>query len=531
MRRIVFLFVLMVVISASFAQTSTIIDKRADKKTRYVFEEGDTIKFYPTNPDYSDYKLNGYTCFYNTKALKSGIKPKYRFAANNMNITPCSEIEGSYFYVKAICDEQFDNKNKLTFSAVLERLSDHTELCFAFPKFIDNEFSESVINSWIVKEEKGYSYFNKKVVKSLVIPFLTKDFIDGINSYYGKAFLFSKYYNNNEEDYNMLKFANGESNATKLAKSYSSGIELGTEFVFDKLEFISWNNKLAYKQPYVSISNKKGNTFRIPVAHYAGNSNPLYIIRGNIENLIERHFIEKDALLNRLGVKKTTMDHLIGNTYYFNNNSVYFSNERTDVQKEVTFVDNTNLYIPRDGYYKIVDCDLFPNPKNKTDFYDLYLIFEDSIGRRFKFPPTFEYNYYGKKEIVSFTKVFDTKEAREEKLRKDAKDEAEKKRLMAKYGDDVGFAIWVGKCTEERYANLCRKYGKKKAGWMARRIYEVGWTYDEFCEAKNPIVKFECVHTYENRHAYYEVYDYGGTYITFKNSVIVSISDYPSSNF
>ena len=124
-----------------------------------------------------------------------------------------------------------------------------------------------------------------------------------------------------------------------------------------------------------------------------------------------------------------------------------------------------------------------------------------------------------------------SKEAKESEDRKKAKDESEKKRLIAKYGEDVGFAIWVGKCTEERYATLCKKYGKKKAGWMARRIYEVGWSYDEFCEAKNPIVKFECVHTYENRYAYYEVFDYGGTYITFKNSVIVSISDYPNSNF
>jgi hypothetical protein len=120
---------------------------------------------------------------------------------------------------------------------------------------------------------------------------------------------------------------------------------------------------------------------------------------------------------------------------------------------------------------------------------------------------------------------------KEEKDRKEAQEEANKKRLIAKYGEDVGFAIWVGKCTEERYAALCKKYGKKKAGWMARRIYDIGWTYNEFCEAKNPIVKFECVHTYENRYAYYEVYNYGGTYITFKNSVIVSISDYMGSDF
>lgn len=145
---------------------------------------------------------------------------------------------------------------------------------------------------------------------------------------------------------------------------------------------------------------------------------------------------------------------------------------------------------------------------------------------------SFKSNNFGiKGQDIKFTKVFELKETYDAKKQAKADKEKEEKRLKAKYGEWLGVALSDGRCTEERYLSLCKKYGKKKAERMARRIYEVGWTYDEFCEAKNPIVKFECVHTYESRYAYYEVYNYGGSYITFKNSVIVGISDYMDSDF
>lgn len=200
------------------------------------------------------------------------------------------------------------------------------------------------------------------------------------------------------------------------------------------------------------------------------------------------------------------------------------------IRSKIIAVDNQNeLYNLTDGYYKCVGFDCFPDKYSMSFLLTVpYLkIAQESVShflRHSNIRNTAD-------EYVNFTKAFMPKADKEEKDRKEAQDEANKKRLIAKYGEDVGFAIWVGKCTEERYAALCKKYGKKKAGWMARRIYDIGWTYNEFCEAKNPIVKFECVHTYEDRYAYYEVYNYGGTYITFKNSVIVSISDYMGSDF
>ena len=172
----------------------------------------------------------------------------------------------------------------------------------------------------------------------------------------------------------------------------------------------------------------------------------------------------------------------------------------------------------------------FPD-KYSSSFYTYCAIFEDENGTRFTFPASFVYEKYGITQNIKFFNVFMSKEAKESEDRKRAEDESEKKRLLAKYGEDVGYAIWEGRCTEERYATLCKKYGKKKAGWMARRIYDIGWTYNEFLEARSPLVKLECIHTYEKKSAYYEVYDYGGTYITFKNGVIVSKSNYPSSNF
>lgn len=531
MRKISTLLLFVLFSSISFAQYSTIKDSRAGKTIDYLFTIGDTIKFFPINPDYSGVYDTDYPCFYDIECVESGIKPKYRFAKNKKKLTPKEEIENSYFYVKSICGYEFKKKNDLFFGAILERLSDHVQMCFAIPANMKKEPKESILNSWVVNEKTG-APFSQIMQSFFVIPFMTKQFIDEVNHLEGKTmFLFQNYYRDREEYY-MIKFANGESKSNKL--SSTKEISLGTEFVFDKMDFISWGTELIYLQPFLTIKKQDdAYMFRIPVTHFAGNSNILYMIRGKTENLPLHHFKDKDKYLKDMKGKGPRMDSLIGRVYYFTPDEVYYKNEKKKVDREITLIENINKpYDIKEGSYKCVGFDYFPRPANLLPFYEYYPIFEDKEGIRFRFPLSFKTNAFGiKGQEVKFTKIFELKETYDAKIQAKADKEKEEKRLKAKYGEWLGAALSDGRCTEERYLSLCKKYGKKKAEWMARRIYDIGWTYNEFCEAKNPIVKFECVHTYENRYAYYEVYNYGGTYITFKNSVIVSKSDYMGSDF
>ena len=530
MKRIIVTFLIMLVHNSVYSQSTT-VDRRAYDKTEYVFNVGDTIMFFPLNPEYNGTYKSGYTCFYDIKCMKSGVKPKYRFAVNGEKVTPNEEIESQYFYVKSINNASFNSDNKLYFSAILERVNDHSQVCFAYPASLKKEPKESIIHTWAVLDKSEAKYIGGR--NSLVIPFLNKKYIDWLFSLEGKVVIMRSTYSTTDEEFTMLNFANGESKSKLL-----NSIGTSREFAVRKVQFLSLGNELFYSHPYVVIFDSiDSQTYSIPASYFVGNCNKRFVIRGEFKNLFARHFTRSDLLLERLRTEAPNRDSLIGKSYYFDKSNYYYKQEGKWIDKKTSLMDkDRTLYSLSNGYYKCIGFDFFREPGNYLDYYSQYVIFEDNYGIRFIFPVTTSHKTINSSyEKIDFTKVFESKEEKELKELKEEQKEQDKKRLIAKYGEDVGFAIWVGKCTEERYNKLCKKYGKKKAGWMARRIYDIGWTYDEFCEAKNPIVKFECVYTHENRYAYYEVYRYGGdsspTYITFKNSVIISIDDYMNYDF
>ncbi len=145
MKKFGFLFLFLLVAYAASAQ---IIDnKRVNTTIEYIFSVGDTIKFFPVNPNYSGEYSTDYPCFYDMECLESGVKPKYRFAKNKKKLTPTEEIEGSYFYVKNICGYEFKKNNNLFFGAILERLSDQAQMCIAIPADMKKEPKESILHS------------------------------------------------------------------------------------------------------------------------------------------------------------------------------------------------------------------------------------------------------------------------------------------------------------------------------------------------------------------------------------------------
>ena len=86
----------------NIASQSKIVDKRMNKPIDYTFNVGDTIMFFPVNPNYVGSLRKGYTCFYNIDCLENGINTKRRFAANNKKLTPFIEIENNYFKVSQV---------------------------------------------------------------------------------------------------------------------------------------------------------------------------------------------------------------------------------------------------------------------------------------------------------------------------------------------------------------------------------------------------------------------------------------------
>ncbi len=510
--------------SLLFAQNN-VFRKNVSKKIDYLLHVGDTITFFPSNPDFKGSFPTDYSCFYSLICLEKGIKPKYRFSVNGNNLTPKSEIEGHYFYVKKLPPADFDKKNKLAYSAILERITDHNQILLAYPSDLTKDMS--IINSWMVIGESVGHYHEPN---NLVIPYLPKWFIDEINLLEGKTLLLKQFYATDQEDYQMLKAANGETKAYRLS-SYRP-IEEGDSFIVGKLNFISLGVDLTYLQPYLSITDPRDKyMYRIPVCHFAGNSSKLYILRGEIENLPSRHFVEKGAYIASLKDKGPKMDTLIGRTYYYDNTNYFYADERRSLSNYIRLVDDLNTrYKIKDGYYKCIGFDYFPDKYSKS-FFSYNAIFEDNTGVRFTFPAMYDFTKYGRLESskdIIFSKIFVPKEVKEKIDLVNAKKEEELNRLEAKYGTDVGSSIYYGLCTEDRYAALCKKYGKKKAGLMAGCQYEVGWTYEEFCEIRKPYEKFECIHSYKSNYGTMEVYEYGytPTYITFRNGKIESISNY-----
>lgn len=361
-----------------------------------------------------------------------------------------------------------------------------------------------------------------------------------MNNLKGKTLVYRDLYNKMYEDYYMLRSANGETKANRFSDYKQNGyVSTGTELIVETFSFVPCGSDLLYSQPCITITNSKdAHQYRIPVTHFAGNCDIKYAIRGKIENLVERHFLEKEPYFARLNANRPKMDSLIGKVYYFNSKNFYFKEGKSNspyLDEWVALLNNQRTkYNLNNGFYKCVGFDYFHGRRSSGKFYDYYVIFEDSIGQRFIFPTSFTVKVSGLFSTdLTFKDVFELKEAKEAKKRKEELDKKEKERLTKQYGISVWYAIASGKCSEAKFKELRKKYGKKKAEYMASGMIDVGWTFSEVMESVGKEY-FECVHTHKNRYAYWEVYQYKKytpSYVTFRNDVVVGISDYMSTDF
>lgn len=519
----------MLMFSCIYAQSTSSVDRRAYDKTEYLFTTGDTIMFFPMNPDYKGTYTQGYTCFFNMDCMENGFKPKYRFAVNKEKLTPHSEIDGFFFYVKSINSPSFNNENKLYYSAILERIHDHALICFAYPSSLKKEPKESILHTWTVLDKSEPQFIWGK--NSLVIPYIKKIYIDWLNSLEGKPVIMRSNYSKTDEELFLVELANGESK-TKMLNT------IGTrrEFSVRRFHFLSLGNELYYSHPYVTIYDSiDSQVYSIPASHFVGNCNNRYVIRGEFKNLFGKHFARADILLARLRNESPKRDSLIGKVFFFDKNNYYYKQEDKWIDIETSFLDRNNRqYSLTNGYYKCVGFDFFRKPASYLDYYSQYVIFEDSLGQQFKFPTTISHKtIYSSHEKIDFTKIFELKEAKEERERQEFLKEENEKRLNAKYGPYLCYVITSGQCTEARYIELLKKYGKRKAEDMAGGKINVGWTFSEVLESVGKKY-FECVYSHKNRYDYWEVYQYrkySPSYVTFRNNVVVSIDDYMSTDF
>ena len=352
----------LVVFCLKIVSQSQITDQRINKPIDYTFCVGDTIMFFPVNPNFVGSYRKGYTCFYNIDCLGNGIKPKYRFAANNKKLTPFIEVENTYFYVKSLCGDEFNKNNHLAFAAILERITDHSQICFALPRDVLKD-KRDILSTWMVSQFSRTSLSTIEMT-GLVIPFLNKHFIDTMNSLKGKNLLYIKNYDERNVDFQLLKYANGES----LAKNFF-GQPIRTNFIVEKIHFTPCGSDLVYSQPCLIISNPRNSEqYNIPITYFAGNCDILYVIRGEIEKILDNHFVEKEEYMNLLRARAPKMDHLIGKDYYFDNNSYYYQKDKEHLTP--MFKNNQQKkYELKNGYYKCIDIDFFPGYSKYSNLY------------------------------------------------------------------------------------------------------------------------------------------------------------------
>lgn len=518
---------------SSFCQRLKPIEKRMRfHAPELLFNAGDTISFFPFNDDYKGNYTKGYTCFYDIKSMDSGFKPKYRFKVDDNKMTPLDEIENNSFYVKSINTRDFNKKNKLYYSAILERISDRAEVCFAFPAGMKNEPQESVLHSWIkFHNESSYNVYGKNC---LVIPFHSKHLVDEMKRLEGRIIYLSKKYDIDAEDYLLLSSGNAEGQTKHL-----NSLEIGHEFVAGKVIYIGTSNALIYSHLFLPIYDIQDSMrYYIPVTHFVGNCKSEVVMREKEENLFTKHFTDKENSLSYAKQRVADLDTLIGKTYYFRYNYDYDKNKSYYNVETRCLDEKRSLYDLKYGYYKCVGLEWLHTSSWTESVYAYYAVLEDSAGIRFQFPATSirvkygDREYPGHKDLKTFTDIFIPKAKQDDFLKRKAAEKAEVEEKIAKYeakyhDKSLAIALAVGSCTEERYLMLRKKYGAKKAALMARKNYSIGWSYDEVRESIGNEY-FECVHTYENRLGYYERYQlrrYEPSFLTFKNGILISISN------
>lgn len=394
------------------------------------------------------------------------------------------------------------------------------------------EPQESVLHSWIKHHaESSFSMFGKDC---LVIPYLTKHLLDEMKNLEGRIIYLSKKYDKDEEDYLLLQFANTEGRVKHL-----SSTSVGHEFIAGKVTYLQTSNALIYSHLYIPIRDLEDSvTYNIPVTHFVGNCKSEVVMREKEENMFTKHFTDKEKSLSKARERVAELDTLIGKTYYFGYNYDYDTN-RSDYKVETLCLDdNRSRYNLTYGYYKCVGLEWLHTSSWTESVYAYYAILEDSVGTRFQFPARSmrvkfgNRDYPDHRDLKGFTDIFIPKAKQDNFLRRKAAEEAEVDAMIAKYEakyKDKGLAIAlaVGSCKEERYLQLRKKYGAKKAALMARKLYEIGWSYEEVKESIGNDY-FVCVHTYENQLGYYERYQhrkYEPTFLTFRNGTLISISD------
>lgn len=491
----------------------------------YIPKDGESFIFYPVSSEAQN-SIVGFDCFYSTDlAHKNGkfkIKPKFRFKADINELTPFSEIEGHKFTMLSSTIENKDEKKVEKKACILFLQREDGERVFLRIPYVRHNEDNKLTWAMALQFKAGGNKLNYKIC----VPCCPTKSLEDAKSYFTgeKIMLFSRSRANQEKARELLEKQSEFLGGYIPQDMFSTR---GYDLFCDSIGFRDVQSYF-FKQPIAYCRYEDRNVL-IPVFEYRGVGNSIYGEGFSISNFFER--------------RTDIYNHLVGhNNYHAKTLSLpgkrlrYDGTEYAKLDyekcKQIKYWQKDQTYFLKKQTAYL--CERIDLSNEYAHHFGMCAIMTDSLGNKFQIPLELidlrdgqnsftNHKFELEEEYLARTNSWKERKAAEEA----ALDEAIAK-YTSKYKDrSLAIVLAVGKCSEERYLKLRKKYGAKKAGLMARGLYEIGWGYDEVKEAIGDGY-FECVHTYENQLGYYERYQhrkYEPTFLVFKNGTLISISD------
>ena len=501
----------------------------------YVPKEGETFFFYPVASSIRD-SIDGFDCIYSTElAYKKGkikIKPSFRFKVDEKGYTPLSEIEGHRFTMISSIVENKDEKRveKKTYVCFLKR-EDGLELFFRIPyvrRTEDNKLTQAMT-----------LYFNSTYGKRLLkinMPCCPVKTYNEITEYFTGEKI-TTYSRTGEKITTYMHKSSGFDKACALIEKQTTFLggfipqnlfsKQGHDLFCDSIGFRDVTSYV-FKQPVAYCKYGERNVV-LPIFEFRGVGNCSYGDGFSILNHFERRTYVYNHLMEGKNFNSKILS-LPGKRLRYDGTE--YAQLDYNQREQIRYLKEDKQYFLK--AQRAYLCERLDITNEFCANLELCAVMKDSLGNEFQIPlflidlmdnqNSFTHHKFElEEEYIARQKTW-----QEEKAAEDAAFNAKIAQYKTQYKDnDLAFSLAIGKCTEERYLNLRKKYGVRKAGLMARGLYEIGWSYNEVKESIGDAY-FECVHTYENRYGYYERYqhrEYAPSYLLFENGRLISIYD------
>lgn len=455
----------------------------------YVPQNGTTIVFAPTNPDYK-YRPEGYDCFYEVNDKKP-LTFKKHFQTDT-NVTPFEEIDSFSFDVLNVIEKPV-TKDRTRLVLHLKRVEDGREVYMVIPRFYDKKSNILTSSLCVYRNISGSPTIKQQQKETsknidINIPFLyKKDLERDKEQYVGKKLLLIKRKFEQEPwkrlipIFNYLQKKFGSESILTSDNTKLKTIE--TPFLLKEIAFCAKDSDITHLQPvchfkYSYISGVKdyiqNKDVYIPYTGFLGN-----LGKGNIKTNVRN----QNETTNFLSNCFDNWDELYNNYVSF-----YKESDGYDIDSLC------NSYIGKKLYSKGRSWNASNNPFMKGEDF----VCVDVVSTRTSTMAHFDFHFlmHGKstrnkvetlfynKGVSELNKDFMSEEEhdeieekeRQERQEKERLNEAEYQEIVKIYGKEMADRIGIGERKCGRLLVLTKLYGKKNAPKIYDGKIEIGWT-------------------------------------------------------